>query len=374
MDGEEYVGRATSRKQFKSSKRGGGGDILDALEDDDEDDDEGGSGSGSDDTAGGSDDERMLGQEADDDRSEGGGEESEQEQEEGQSGSDDESEGGGAGGAAGAGGGSEEEGLDDEEALLEREYEQLRAEEAVAVEGLKAKLGEEREKGVAVKDQRRLWDRMVELRILLQKAVPAANQLPRPSYHRIVTRAHGATAAAFEGLATEAAETLSGSVALMRTVMGNNPAVAEAAAGVVVEAKPPKSKKALLAAQAEEEPTSTEERWKALDACHGAMMPFVRHAVDSWQRKATAARGGAGSGALNALGQSVSLQVGVCACVCVGVLVWSHSNDPWAAGMAARMPAVEQYLLSNPQPLSLCLSLRMQRQPLAFRSPVCTAD
>jgi protein AATF/BFR2 len=344
MDGKEYMGRTTSRKQFKRSKRGGG-DILDAL---DSDDDEVG-GSGSDDTAGGSDDDRML-TEGDDDASEG---DEESEQQEGQSGSDDESERG-----AERAGGSEEQ-LDDEEALLEREYEQLRAEEAAAVEGLKAKLGEEREKGVAVKDQRRLWDRMVELRILLQKVVPAANRLPRPSYHKMVTRAHRATAAAFEELATEAAETLRSSVALMRTVMGNNPAVAEAAAAVAVEAKP-KSNKAL---QAEAEATSTEERWKALDACHGAMMPFVRHAVDSWQRKATAARGGAGSGALNALGQSVSLQV------CMYFCMWSLYTSPWRRRCRLLTNRCSRILLQ----LSL-YPTPPQAPPLVVRSPVCTAD
>jgi hypothetical protein len=52
VDGEEYVGRTTSRKQFK---KGGGGSILDALDDDSDAD------SGSDGDAAGASDDQLMG-------------------------------------------------------------------------------------------------------------------------------------------------------------------------------------------------------------------------------------------------------------------------------------------------------------------------
>lgn len=124
---------------------------------------------------------------------------------------------------------------------------------------------------------------------------------------RLATAGDEATADAYDEFAEEAAATLSTSLALMRAVISTNTAVQTAADAVDQGAvyrravEPP--------AEQLEVGASMEARWAALDACHHAVLPYVRHAVDSWQRKATAARGGTGAGTLHALGQSVSLQV-----------------------------------------------------------------
>jgi hypothetical protein len=62
----------------------------------------------------------------------------------------------------------EESDVDEEGDELQREYEQLRVEEEQTVQALRLKGDKEREKGVAVVAQRKLWDHAVETRILMQ--------------------------------------------------------------------------------------------------------------------------------------------------------------------------------------------------------------
>lgn len=64
-------------------------------------------------------------------------------------------------------------------AALEREYAEMRAAEAEAAAGLRERAAKERQKALAVQAQQALWQRGLELRILLQRALQGANRLPQ---------------------------------------------------------------------------------------------------------------------------------------------------------------------------------------------------
>ncbi len=67
-----------------------------------------------------------------------------------------------------AGGGSEE---DEEAAALEREVEAIRAQDDAPITDRVDRMARDRAKGQAVKNQKALWERMLEMRILLQRCL-----------------------------------------------------------------------------------------------------------------------------------------------------------------------------------------------------------
>ena len=75
-----------------------------------------------------------------------------------------------------AGGGSEE---DEEAAALEREVEAIRAQDDTAITDRVNRVARDRAKGAAVKNQKALWERMLEMRILLQRCLQVSALLTR---------------------------------------------------------------------------------------------------------------------------------------------------------------------------------------------------
>ena len=60
---------------------------------------------------------------------------------------------------------------DEDAAALEREFEAARAHDAGAVSALAERAAKEKAKGMAIASQKALWERTLELRILLQRCV-----------------------------------------------------------------------------------------------------------------------------------------------------------------------------------------------------------
>lgn len=73
-------------------------------------------------------------------------------------------------------------------AALEREYEELQVAEAEAAAGLRVRAAKERQKALAVQAQQQLWQRGLEMRILLQKVLQGSNRLPLVSRGACTTR------------------------------------------------------------------------------------------------------------------------------------------------------------------------------------------
>lgn len=67
--------------------------------------------------------------------------------------------------------GSEEEGEDEEAIALERELEATRAQDGASITDRADRAAKERAKGAAVRSQKALWERALEMRILLQRCL-----------------------------------------------------------------------------------------------------------------------------------------------------------------------------------------------------------
>lgn len=96
-------------------------------------------------------------------------------------------------------------------------------EDEQALVTLRARTQREVEKGAAVRRQRMLYDRSLEMRILLQKCVAGANQMPPPATRQQAVAAEPQVQQGYEGLAAAAAGTLTSLLELQAALMDNYP-------------------------------------------------------------------------------------------------------------------------------------------------------
>ncbi|KAI3432718.1 hypothetical protein D9Q98_004261 [Chlorella vulgaris] len=248
-------------------------------------------------------------------------EEEEEEQEEQGEQEEEEQDGLAGGGAAGVVAADEAAEL----AALEKEYEAMQQDEQTAVAGLRERAGKERKKALAVQAQTSVWQRGLEARILLQRALAGANRLPQGRMQAAAAAADDELAAAFGGLAADASALLADLLSLLRALAAQNPAIADAAtaaAGAEEEGSdtPAASKRArhadpaataAAAAEGEEAGGKAAAAWRQLDEAYAAFAPFRDASIDRWHRKTVLTTGGTAlrGGQLRALNQSVSTQV-----------------------------------------------------------------
>lgn len=174
--------------------------------------------------------------------------------------------------------------------------------ESDEVAALRKRRREEVARGKAVRQQRLLWERGLELRILLQRAAGAASRVP-PAHaaHDIVRRAGGRVERALNAAAKEAAKTfavlgeLAAAVGTSEAGMG---ALDGAGAGAGSGA-------------------DTATAWRAASRHSRAVESYAANAFDEWGSRARLESGATalgrtakgGSGQLSALNQAVSKQV-----------------------------------------------------------------
>ena len=172
----------------------------------------------------------------------------------------------------------------------------LPQDEQSALEGLKERAAKERRKAVAVQAQKSVWQRGLEARILLQRALAGANRLPQGGMQAAAAGASGELATAFAGLAADAAALLGDLLQLMGALGEQNPAVGEAAAaaaeggGTKVGAK---RRRNGAQQQQEEEVGQCGELWEQLDAAYASFVPFRDASIDRWHRKTLLTTGAA---------------------------------------------------------------------------------
>ncbi|KAL4452760.1 hypothetical protein ABPG75_008422 [Micractinium tetrahymenae] len=364
MEGREYAGRRSSRAALFGGEEGSG----EEDEEDEDEEQEGGSGSGSEDEEGAEEDQPHAngklgagissGEEEDDEDGMSSGEEEEEEGDAGWLGgeaagssSDDEPPEAAAAGSGGAGrratrlpaaaadgelpsgsedggeGSEEEEGrgggaaataaaaAEDEMAALEREYEAMQQDEQADMAGLKERAARERRKALAVQAQKAVWQRGLESRILLQRALVGANRLPQGEMAAVTAGSAPDMAAAFAGLAADAAALAGELLQLLGALAEQNPAVGEASAAAGVQ--PPSAAAAAAASgqhaaeQQGGQPPASDALWPQIEASYAGFAAFRDASIDRWHRKTMLTTGGAAlrGGQLKALNQSVSTQV-----------------------------------------------------------------
>jgi hypothetical protein len=80
-----------------------------------------------------------------------------------------------------------------------------------------------------VRQQRKLWERALELRILLQRPLAASNRLPQPAVRAAALAQGGALAEPYGQLLQAAADTLAQLLELQAALLASNPAIGASA-------------------------------------------------------------------------------------------------------------------------------------------------
>ncbi|EIE26312.1 TRAUB-domain-containing protein [Coccomyxa subellipsoidea C-169] len=206
-----------------------------------------------------------------------------------------------------------EDEVDEEAAALEREFEAARAGTTAADMAItnRDRAARERAKGTAVKNQRALWERMLELRILLQSCLQASNRLVRPHMHVAACAVAPELRSGFHGLADGAAATLDSLLDLHDELLERVPDRAAAAATEPpAEAVMGKTGKKRGRDGAAGDDLLSGTKWARMNAAYGSFAPFRDASMDRWHRKTMLMTGsGALRNNLRALNQSLSSQV-----------------------------------------------------------------
>ncbi|KAJ7528645.1 hypothetical protein O6H91_15G012000 [Diphasiastrum complanatum] len=193
---------------------------------------------------------------------------------------------------------------DNELEVLNKEYEELRKQEKELLKNLRVQTSDDSSKSEAVKQQKALWDRALELRIVLQKVVTNANRLPLGQSRLIFCSTVEETRKAYEQLKTSALRTLDCLMDLQEAFIDQNAAVNEAYTSVVKDGD--KEAQVPLANPGE----GLDHTWKKLDLLYSRIVPYRNNSVDRWYRKTQIATGAAAiRGRLHAFDQSISQQV-----------------------------------------------------------------
>ena len=181
-------------------------------------------------------------------------------------------------------GGDDDDDDGDEDDEIAREFERLRQEDAQILSKSQLQSEDDRERGLAIIAQRKLWEKVLNIRIRVQKLLSGANRMPQPEEHRAIKRD-------FPSLASEYAEVEQAAREALGCLVGLQRALVEAAEG---------------------EAAAPEEGWGALDGCHYSYIGRVVEELDRWHRKATlGSAAGARRGQLKARTQTISSQVRV---------------------------------------------------------------
>ncbi|VAI29875.1 unnamed protein product [Triticum turgidum subsp. durum] len=184
-----------------------------------------------------------------------------------------------------------EEENDGEMGELEEEYRTLQANQQSILQTLKQHRDDDVSRGQAVKNQKALWDKTLEMRFLLQKAFTTSNKLPKdPTKSRFCSHDQEIEQA-YVDLLDSSKQTLGSMLELQEALLERN----QAAKGV---------KDAL--------PNSTgeDDEWLQMQKVQIRMTLFRNTEIDKWQRKTQVTTGAAAlKGKLHAFNQNISDQV-----------------------------------------------------------------
>ncbi|KAF8412440.1 hypothetical protein HHK36_000404 [Tetracentron sinense] len=191
-------------------------------------------------------------------------------------------------------------GKDAEMEELEKEYLNLRHEEQDLLKSLKRHKDEDLLKGEAVKNQRALWDKTLELRFLLQKAFSNSNKLPQEPLKTSFCDSSKVVSRAYSDLITSSEQTLDSFLELQEALLEKNPSIVQVTDG--------RSSKGSVAYKNLD--VEGDEQWLRIYEMHFRIAPFRDNSIDKWQRKTQVTTGMAAiKGKLHAFNQNISEQV-----------------------------------------------------------------
>jgi protein AATF/BFR2 len=165
------------------------------------------------------------------------------------------------------------------------------------LKNLKRDKGEDAVKGQAVKNQKALWDKILEFRFLLQKAFDRSNRLPQEPVKSLFCSEDEDVSTAYTDLVTSSKKTLDSLLELQEALFEKNPSVDQQVNATASE-------------ESNKSDAEDSDEWQRISDLQKRMSVFRNKAVDKWQRKTQVTTGAAAiKGKLHAFNQNVSEQV-----------------------------------------------------------------
>ncbi|KAK4379459.1 hypothetical protein RND71_001321 [Anisodus tanguticus] len=186
---------------------------------------------------------------------------------------------------------------------LEKEYMELRHKEQDLLKNLTRHKDEDLLKGQAVKNQKALWDKTLELRFLLQKAFSNSNRLPQEPVRSSFCDSEDTVNEAYSDLVTSSRKTLDSILELQEVLLEKNPSITQS---MDVNS----GKRSKLLEDSIKSNGEVDEDWQKISQMHSRMAAFRDKSIDKWQRKTQVTSGAAAiKGKLQAFNQDISQQV-----------------------------------------------------------------
>ncbi|PIN27158.1 Apoptosis antagonizing transcription factor/protein transport protein [Handroanthus impetiginosus] len=249
------------------------------------------------------DDDNYFHDEDKDDQNDYDDDDDEEDEEEEDGGQGEEEEGSGEDTEEGAHDDDEEVQKGEELEELEKEYRELRNEEQDIWRNLKHQKDEDLQKGQAVKNQRALWDKTLELRFLVQKAFSSSNRLPQEPVRSLFCDTDSRVSEAYSDLIASSKKTLDSILELQQALLDNNPSIIQS--GEANSVRDTKQSQASGYSNGE-----IDEEWLPISQMQSRMASFRNKSIDKWQRKTQVTTGAAAiKDKLHAFNQSISEQV-----------------------------------------------------------------
>ncbi|CAJ1827554.1 unnamed protein product [Sphenostylis stenocarpa] len=184
----------------------------------------------------------------------------------------------------------------DEMEQLEKEYRDLNHQELDTLTNLKHHKNEDLLKGQAVKSQKALWYKILELRFLLQKPFSSSNRLPQESIKSSLCEADEAVKVAYSDLITSSKETLDSMLELQEAISAKNPSITQGTVGEEGLSK--------------DLDDNLDQEWSQISHMHESIASFRDKSINKWQRMTQVTTGAAAiKGKLHAFNQDISNQV-----------------------------------------------------------------
>lgn len=168
----------------------------------------------------------------------------------------------------------QEPGTEDEE--LARQYAEAVAQDQIALASIKDRATKEQTKGSAVLHQKQLWEQNLELRILLQRCLQAANRMPHAASHAAVLSADQGLAQGYAGLVATASDVIDEMLALHSALVEQHPAAHQSAEASVAA----NGKRQRQEAEHGDEGVDSAQKWQRIDEEYRKLVPFRDASVD----------------------------------------------------------------------------------------------
>ena len=166
-----------------------------------------------------------------------------------------------------------------ETAELQRQYAEEAAQDQIALASMKDRTSKEQTKGLAVLHQKQLWEQNLEMRILLQRCLQAANCIPYGPSHTWALAADSTLAQGYATLLSSASQTIDDLLELHSALVDQHPAAQQIALDVTKASSSKRDR------EEEEGVAESVSKWQRIDEEYRKLAPFRDASVDRWHRK-----------------------------------------------------------------------------------------